>query len=310
MTTHDTHDIDDDDLPVGQVFSRRETLALFGMSAAALLAGCGTVAAQSVQTGGVNAEAATAANPTTIASQVAAVATANTTNAANPAATMTGCVVRPEMTEGPYFVDEKLDRSDIRLDPSDGAMSAGAPLALTFNVQQVGGNTCASLVGAVVDIWQCDAAGRYSDVAGEGTAGKQFLRGSQTTDANGVAAFTTIYPGWYPGRAVHIHFKIRTTGAANEAYEFTSQLFFDETVNDAVLAQSPYSDHRGTRLRNSRDGIYAQGSGDQMLLVPAPTATGYAATFAVGLDLTNTSIGRADGNGGGGPGGFGGPPRR
>lgn len=299
---HDT-DVDNDDLPVGRVLTRRETLALFGMSAVALLTGCGTTAAaQGVQgADGVNAEAATAANPTGIAAQGAAVATTTTTNTANAAA-ITGCVVRPEMTEGPYFVDEQLDRSDIRLDPANGALSAGVPLALTFAVQQVGGAACTPLAGATVDIWQCDALGVYSDVQSEGSAGKKFLRGSQTTDANGAATFTTIYPGWYRGRAVHIHFKVRTVGAAGEAYEFTSQLFFDDALSDAVFTQAPYAG-RGTRdTRNARDGIFSAG-GDQMTLTPAKTDTGYAATFAVGLDLADTRVGRADGNSGGGPGG-------
>lgn len=270
----------DDDQPVGRVLNRREVLALFGATGAAILGG-GAFARSVVS------------DATPAAAAVATVATATTT-----------CVATPELTEGPYFVDEKLVRSDIRVDPADGTMKAGVPLALTFAVTGMDGTVCTPLAGATVDMWHCDAVGLYSDEQANGTVGQKWLRGAQTTDADGLAPFTTIYPGWYQGRAVHIHFKIRTTTPTNAAYEFTSQLFFDETLNDAVLAQLPYRDHRGTRLQNSRDGIYAQ-AGSQLLLTPTKTDTGYAATFAVGLDLTNASIGQADGNAG--PGG-GGPP--
>ena len=122
---------------------------------------------------------------------------------------MPDCVVRPELTEGPYFVDEKINRSDIRTDTTTNAVSAGVPLVLTFLVSQIGSSACTPLQGAQVDIWHCDALGVYSDVSGNSG---NFLRGYQVTDANGQAQFTTIYPGWYRGRAVHIHFKIRTTG--------------------------------------------------------------------------------------------------
>src|SRR4029079_8469287 len=95
------------------------------------------------------------------------------------------------------------------------------------------------------------------------TKGKKFLRGSQTTDANGQATFTTIYPGWYPGRAVHIHFKIRNGTASQQVHEFTSQFFFDESVTDEVHAQAPYSQKGYRTLKNEGDGIY-QGGGSQL----------------------------------------------
>ncbi|HXV80553.1 MAG TPA: intradiol ring-cleavage dioxygenase, partial [Candidatus Binatia bacterium] len=146
------------------------------------------------------------------------------------------CVVRPEQTEGPYFIDEKLNRSDIRSDPSDGSVKPGVPLRLAFQVSRVSGPSCSPLSGATVDVWQCDALGLYSDVRdmNADTRGKKFLRGYQTTDGNGVAEFVTIYPGWYPGRAVHIHFKIRHDPASHRALEFTSQLYFDESITDEV----------------------------------------------------------------------------
>ena len=197
------------------------------------------------------------------------------------------CIVRPQLTEGPYFVDEKLNRSDIRTDPTTGVVSTGVPLILQFNVNGVGGGTCAPVPNAYVDIWHCDAAGSYSDIsngAGQAnTSGKKYLRGYQITDANGEVQLTTIYPGWYSGRAVHIHFKIRLFSGSQTTYEFTSQLFFDDALTDQVYTQSPYSS-RGTRnVRNSNDGIY-NGGGSQLLLSPTQSGQGYAATFSIGLE--------------------------
>jgi protocatechuate 3,4-dioxygenase beta subunit len=221
-------------------------------------------------------------------------------------------VVRPELTEGPYFVDEKINRSDVRADTKTGVVKEGVPLALTLLVSQVAVGQCTPLKDAQIDIWHCDAAGAYSDVADNtmGSAvGQNFLRGYQLTDSSGTAHFTTIYPGWYRGRAVHIHFKIRTKGTDGAAYEFTSQFFFDDALSDQVFANAPYA-AKGTRdTRNSNDGIY-QGGGSQTTLAPTKTADGYAAAFSLALDLSDTSVGKSDSAAGGPPpgGGPGGPP--
>jgi protocatechuate 3,4-dioxygenase beta subunit len=126
----------------------------------------------------------------------------------------------PTVTEGPYWVDEKLFRSDIRTDPTTGVARSGIPLTLTITVQNLSNSSsCSPLAGAYVDIWHCDAKGVYSDEStynpGGGTgnvnkSGQKFLRGYQITDGNGQVTFTTIYPGWYSGRTIHIHFRVRT----------------------------------------------------------------------------------------------------
>jgi protocatechuate 3,4-dioxygenase beta subunit len=192
------------------------------------------------------------------------------------------CVVRPEQTEGPYFVDEKLDRSDIRVDPTTGEVKPGTLLDLTFNVSRLVGGACAPLTGARVDIWHCDALGVYSDVRDPGgsTVGQRFLRGYQTTNATGRARFTTIYPGWYPGRAVHVHFKIRTA----QGQEFTSQIYFDDSLTDRVHAAEPYTRHSQRRLRNEADGLFRHG-GRQLLVTTTPSGPGYATSFDVALHL-------------------------
>jgi protocatechuate 3,4-dioxygenase beta subunit len=295
-------DEDNDDIPVGRVLSRREMLALLGTASAAMLFG-----------GGIRQ----------VASQSQA-----TPPATGAATALPGCVVRPEMTEGPYFVDQQLNRSDIRIDPADGSVKPGVPLSLIFNVSSVAANACTPLEGAQVDIWHCDALGVYSGVTDRSfdTTGQKWLRGYQVTDKNGVAQFLTIYPGWYSGRTVHIHFKIRTKSTTNSAYEFTSQLFFPESVSDEVYKKQPYSTHPNRDTLNARDSIYSNG-GDQLLLTPnevgtatpLPTAAataaafqtavatangGYQAIFNIGLDLSDTAVGQSDAAGGGGvPGG-------
>lgn len=236
----------DDDRPIGSVLTRREALALLGA-------------------GGL-----TALHVRRSAAQTAGTAT---------------CVARPALTEGPFFVDEKLNRSDIRSDPADGSVRPGVPLRLALRVSRLTRGVCAPLPGATVDLWHCDAAGVYSDVQDPGgaTLGKKFLRGYQATDADGLARFTTIYPGAYRGRAVHIHFKIRSAAAGGQTHDFTSQLFFDDALSDQVYAQPPYAGRGDQRLRNARDGIF-RNAGAQLTLAVTPAAPGYAGTFELALE--------------------------
>jgi protocatechuate 3,4-dioxygenase beta subunit len=196
------------------------------------------------------------------------------------------CVVRPEQTEGPYFVDERLNRSDIRTDPTDGRVRPGTPLALTLLVSRLNAGDCQPLPDAQVDIWHCDAMGVYSDVQDPSfnTIGRKFLRGYQVTDARGQARFVTVYPGWYPGRTIHIHFKIRTAPVAQRSLQFTSQLYFDDGLTDRVHAGSPYASNGQRTARNQHDWIFRRG-GDRLMLAPAATADGYAASFAIGLQF-------------------------
>ncbi len=271
----------DDDKPVGRVLSRREVLVMLGGAGAAVLAATGFKQLSFNQT----------------------------TPEITPEATesLPACVVRPAETEGPYFVDEMLNRSDIRIDPTDNSVRDGLPLYLTFRVSQMTGSTCIPLEGAQVDIWHCDATGAYSDVDDPGfsTKGQKWLRGYQVTDADGKAAFITIYPGWYSGRTVHIHFKIRTDPASDAGYEFTSQLFFDDTLTDKVFTKAPYVSKGIRNTRNDNDGIYANG-GDQLLLDMVETDDGYKAVFDIALDLSQPQTDTGFGGGAppaGGPGG-------
>ncbi|MCP9440655.1 MAG: intradiol ring-cleavage dioxygenase [Nitrospira sp.] len=196
------------------------------------------------------------------------------------------CLLHPQQTEGPYFIDERLNRSDIRSDPSTGQVTPGIPLTLTIRAMTVHPADCRPLVGAFVDIWHCDAMGFYSDVRDPwfNTVGRKFLRGYQMTDAGGKARFITIYPGWYPGRTVHIHVKIRTALIGRRRFEFTSQLYFDDELTDHVLSHQPYASRGARATRNQQDWIFRHG-GDRLLLNPTQTKDGYAATFTFGLRL-------------------------
>ena len=277
--------MDNDDLPVGRILSRRDALKLLGIGGAALLASCAAPGATSTL-----------------------VATSNPTVGAGATATLASgyvldCVVRPELTIGPYFVDGQLNRSDIRSEPSDNSVKEGVPLTLNINVASVGDSSCTPIEGAQVDIWHCDAQGQYSGVSDQGfdTSGQQFLRGYQLTGVNGAVQFLTIYPGWYSGRAVHIHFTIRTQGADGNDYQFTSQFFFDDTLTDQVHALEPYASKGQRDMRNSNDNIF-NGGGEQLLLTLQGDATnGFTGTMTIGLDLSDTETGASDSNGGGPP---------
>ncbi|HEX6356184.1 twin-arginine translocation pathway signal protein [Actinophytocola sp.] len=271
----------DDDEPVGRVLGRRQALAILGMSGMAL-----TVA-------GVGVAGAASASSTTNADTV-------------------DIVVKPEMTEGPYFVDENLNRSDIRVDTSDGSVVDGTALRLNLRIMSVASTGAVPIKGAQVDVWHCDAFGVYSDVAAEGTVGKKYLRGYQLTNGDGKVQFLTILPGWYQGRAIHIHVKVRTTGTDGNPYEFTSQLFFTEEFKTAYLATQPYASKGTPDTTNSTDMWYATG-GDQMVLSPKTTDEGLKADFTIGMDLSDTAVGASDsfsagGGGGGTPPGDGVPP--
>ncbi|MGH2619598.1 MAG: intradiol ring-cleavage dioxygenase [Anaerolineales bacterium] len=271
------YEMDNDDRLIGRILSRREALSVLGATGAAVLVGCAP--------GGSEPEP-----ETTVPTQAAAATETEAATAVPAADALPTCVVRPEMTEGPYFVDEQLNRPDIRSDPSSGSVKEGALLELSFRVSEVSNSTCNLLEGVFVDIWHCDAMGVYSDAENQGfnTVGQKFLRGYQVTDANGIARFTTIYPGWYFSRAVHIHFKIRSELSANSSYEFTSQLFFDDALSDQVFAAEPYASQGQRTIRNGDDGIFQQG-GSQLLLEVSQSSSGYAATFDIGLEFATSS---------------------
>jgi protocatechuate 3,4-dioxygenase beta subunit len=179
------------------------------------------------------------------------------------------CVLTPELTEGPYYISGEKVRRDIR---------EGHPgTLLTLNLRVLNAATCAPIKGAAVDVWHADAAGNYSGF-GAGASSRTFLRGIQKTDVNGLAVFTTVYPGWYQGRTVHIHVKVHVGGRVVH----TGQLFFPDTLTDVVYEKAPYSARPNRDVRNAQDSIYVNG-GKRGVLKLAKSGAGYVGTIAMGV---------------------------
>lgn len=247
-------------------------------------------------------------------------------DASTPSADATAevCVLTPELTEGPYYLSGDLIRQDI----TEGR--AGIPLKLQINV--LNPNTCSAVENVAVDIWHCDALGYYSGVAANAPGAgdpvpddldtipqDNFLRGIQITDSEGNVEFDTIYPGWYAGRAIHIHMKVHVggtidEGSAEEGDEtyvedhtaHTGQLFFGEDMNDLVFANPPYNTRVTTRLANANDSIL--GDHDEEpgfmlnlnLLDADDIAAGLLGTITVGVDPDVSQNGQSGGGAGGG----------
>jgi protocatechuate 3,4-dioxygenase beta subunit len=192
---------------------------------------------------------------------------------AGPAAVASGlvtCVLAPEQTEGPYYVDDAAVRRNV---------TEGRPgVALTLRLTVVNASSCKPIKGAAVEIWHCDAGGIYSGVSSLGTEDEWFLRGVQRTDAKGLAIFRTIYPGWYQGRTVHIHTMVHL--GANVVH--TGQLYFSDAVTDAVYTRSPYNTRRDRTTRNSADSIYRNG-GKRSTLKLVKNGSAYAGSITMGV---------------------------
>lgn len=221
---------------------RREAIGVIGAAGAAIAFGCG---------GSTTSPAASTGTTET-----------GSTNAA--------CAVTPTETVGPYPSLTDLFRSDIREGKS------GTTLTLTIKVVNVGA-ACAAVPGAHVEIWHVDAAGNYSQY-GTQTA-QTYLRGIQTTNSNGEVTFTTIYPGWYQGRATHIHAEVTINGASRKV----TQIAFPETVNNTVHRNGVYASRGTNPISNASDGIFSDSLASELVTPTGDVTSGYAATFQVAI---------------------------
>ncbi len=185
------------------------------------------------------------------------------------------CVLQPAQTEGPFWFDVEQVRSDISEDRQ------GWPLDVRLRV--VDAATCQPIADAVVDLWHCDANGWYSGYPGQGdandvdTTGQTFLRGLQVTDKEGRVQFTSVYPGWYPGRAVHMHVKVHLDNNTL----ITTQTYFPDAVSDAVHAKAPYATRGPRDTRNPDDGWADEAKSEGLMM----KATAEAASTEVSLTI-------------------------
>ncbi len=187
------------------------------------------------------------------------------------AATNTTCLLTPEATEGPYWVDDALTRRNV----TEG--KAGMPLVIRFTV--LNAKTCTPIKNADVEIWHCDALGNYSGVNGATT---RFLRGHQKSNATGKAEFLTIFPGWYRGRTPHIHMKVGVGG--NVVH--TGQVFFNEKITTTVYKTGVYASRGLYDTPHASDNIYSQAGGstaELKLTRRTGGLKGYVGTIAVGV---------------------------
>jgi protocatechuate 3,4-dioxygenase beta subunit len=207
------------------------------------------------------------------------------------------------LIEGPYFVDDMPNCSDIRIDTSNRSMQEGIPLRLILPVYDVndsdvdGSGSCTPLRDAKVDIWHSNSQGVYSGVQDAGTSENDFLRGNQMTDDNGTVQFATIYPGWYEGRAIYIHVKVRTFEGSNEDFEWTSQFYLNNSINELVHRQAKNSNDGPVNLTSeeafiytgpSTDGLIQNNTGKHLMLNLKNDRDVYVGTFIIGLNATQS----------------------
>ena len=191
------------------------------------------------------------------------------------------CFLTPQETEGPYYFNPNLVRQDIRTDTATGTIHTGLPLSMLFTVID---SACYPIPNVLVDIWHTDKDGLYSGYvqpAGN-TVGQDFMRGIQATDANGQCSFITSYPGWYQGRATHVHFKVRLSSTTY----VTSQFAFPDSVNTDVYNTSLYSGRGQNSVTNATDSVFQNANPDHEVMAANPNSTtgGYDGTLTIGIN--------------------------
>jgi len=201
----------------------------------------------------------------------------------------TTCTTTPTETEGPYpYVGGEITNPLNRADVTGG--QTGVSLAVNFLVVNVNDN-CNVVTGARVDIWHCNKDGYYSGYANQpgllgskSYVGETWLRGYLLTDSSGLAKFTTIYPGWYGGRATHIHMEV----FVNSVLKKVSQLTFSETISDVVHVSTLYAAHGVNPIRNANDSVFGDSATDlalETLALTGSVSAGYSGTFIIGVAL-------------------------
>lgn len=199
--------------------------------------------------------------------------------------TVSSCSTIPTETEGPYPSKTVLNtssvyRSNILTDIGGSVARTGVPLMLTLNLLNTN-SSCAALSNAAVYVWHCDKDGNYSGY--NSYSSNSFLRGVQTTDANGQVSFTTIYPGWYTGRVTHVHFEVFLNNNIASTPIKISQIAFPAAVTSAVSASSLYAAKGQNSMTNEQDGIFSDGYSLELASLTGSVSSGYVATLNVGV---------------------------
>ncbi|MBV6477814.1 MAG: hypothetical protein HGGPFJEG_00558 [Ignavibacteria bacterium] len=190
------------------------------------------------------------------------------------------CWLTPQLTEGPYYFNANLNRSDVRYNTSNNFFHDGIRLNMNITVIDY---DCNPVPGVIVDIWHTNIDGVYSgyNQPGGNYTGHNFMRGFQTTNQDGVASFITSYPGWYPGRATHVHFKVRLSSSTI----ITSQYCFLDSVNNAVYATPLYSGRGPNPTTNAMDSIFHNADPPYLRMTAEPnTSGGYDGTYIIGIN--------------------------
>jgi protocatechuate 3,4-dioxygenase beta subunit len=233
--------------------------------------------------GGSNASSSPTTGSTSTTTTGTTTTTTTTTTGTTTSTASSACVLIPEETVGPYPLFNDIASAAIyqREDITEGR--PGLPLRLTLSIVNVN-LACAPVTTAMVYVWHCDKDGFYSgyNQAGGDMRGQTFCRGVQTTDTNGQVRFTTIYPGWYQGRATHIHFRVYLA----LDLQATSQLAFQDNINSAVYATSQYAARGNNPVATLRDGIFSDGVTYQLPTIREnATLGGYDAELKVGIAI-------------------------
>ena len=167
-----------------------------------------------------------------------------------------------------------------RRDVTEG--KPGLPLTLALTVVNAN-SACSTVSNASVEIWHCDAAGNYSEYSQPGFdgTGQTFLRGVQTTDSGGQVTFTTIYPGWYAGRATHIHVDLFVNGSLVK----TTQVAFPENTTAGVYSTGVYASKGQNPTSNVSDNVFSDGTQSEMATLTGNTSSGYTASLTIGIAI-------------------------
>ncbi len=206
--------------------------------------------------------------------------TGGSTTGSTNGSSATDCTVTPSETAGPF--PTKVPANFVRKDITDGRTG----VAMTMNITIKNANaSCAALAGALVDVWHCDKDGYYSEYGGSGMQSANFttvdfLRGRQTTDANGLAGFTSIFPGWYGGRAPHIH--VHVYNAAGKSLLVTQIAFLYAVSNAVYTAGQSYGYTKGAQdTLNERDNVFSDGVTNELATLSGSLSGGYVLTHAI-----------------------------